>query len=430
MAKADDLLQTLDELISDGVRRGLVHNTAEDDRLDGRTITVGGRPMVNFGSCSYLGLETHPALRAGVIDAVERFGTQFSSSRAYLSAPAYPLVEDALTDLFERPTILAPSTSMGHLAAMPVAIGADDVLLLDVQVHHSVQTAAKLVQAQGTRVDLLPHSDLRTLRRRLEELGRSHRRIWYALDGLYSMYADFAPFEALNELMAEYEQLWLYVDDAHSFSWTGHHGRGRALEELSPLAKSRSIVAGSLNKSFAAAGGALTFPDPETRRLVFAVGGPLIFSGPVQPPMLGAVLASVHLHRTPEIATLQSRLSYLIRLFNHRAAERGLPVVSRSEAPIRCVGAGSPQVAYNLTAQLREAGYFTDVATAPAVPPKRSGARIALTAHHTDADITGIVDTLAEALPRALAEEGENVTTLRRAFHRQLSDAPVLQRAA
>ncbi|MGI5183222.1 hypothetical protein ACQEVZ_43890 [Dactylosporangium sp. CA-152071] len=51
MAKADDMLQTFDELISDGVRRGLVHNVAEDDALDGRTVTVDGARLVNFGSC-------------------------------------------------------------------------------------------------------------------------------------------------------------------------------------------------------------------------------------------------------------------------------------------------------------------------------------------------------------------------------------------
>src|SRR3712207_7635534 len=47
----------------------------------------------SFGSCSYLGLEVHPALRAGVVDAVERFGTQFSSSRAYVSPPRYAEAE-------------------------------------------------------------------------------------------------------------------------------------------------------------------------------------------------------------------------------------------------------------------------------------------------------------------------------------------------
>src|SRR3954452_8949676 len=87
VARAEELKQAFDEVITDGVRRGMLHNRAEDQRLDGRTVTVHGRRLVNFGSCSYLGLETHPAMRAGVIDAVDRYGTQFSSSRAFLSAP-------------------------------------------------------------------------------------------------------------------------------------------------------------------------------------------------------------------------------------------------------------------------------------------------------------------------------------------------------
>ena len=104
MATAEELLDAFDDVISDGVRRRMMHNAAEDARLDGRMVTVGGRRLVNFGSCSYLGLETHPALKAAVIDAVERYGTQFSSSRAYLSAPAYAEAEGALSTLFGRPT--------------------------------------------------------------------------------------------------------------------------------------------------------------------------------------------------------------------------------------------------------------------------------------------------------------------------------------
>jgi hypothetical protein len=244
------------------------------------------------------------------------------------------------------------------------------------------------------------------------------------------MYADFAPLGELSELVAANDNLWLYIDDAHAFSWMGRHGRGYALENLTPAALERSVVAGSLNKSFAAAGGAITFPDAETRRQVFTVGGPLIFSGPVQPPMLGAVLASARLHLSEEVVDRQTRLIEVIRLFNRLAAENGLPVVSPSEAPIRCVGAGRPEVAYNLTGRLRDAGFFVDTATFPAVAAKRSGARIALTAHHTDQDVVGLVEALADALPRALADEGDDLTTLRRAFGRQLAGRPVALRSS
>jgi hypothetical protein len=62
------------------------------------------------------------------------------------------------------------------------------------------------------------------------------------------------------------------------------------------------------------------------------------------------------------------------------------------------------------------------------VAAKRSGARIALTAHHTDDDIVGLVAALTDALPKALADEGDDLTTLKRAFSRQLAGRPVTLR--
>ena len=159
MPTAEELLRATDDILSDGARRGAMHNVAEDDRLDGRTVTINGRRLVNFGSCSYLGLETHPALKAGAMEATERYGTQFSSSRAYLSAPQYTDAEALLGAIFGRPAMITSSTSLGHIAALPTVVGSRDALILDHQVHHSVQTAARLAQTQGATVALVPHSD-------------------------------------------------------------------------------------------------------------------------------------------------------------------------------------------------------------------------------------------------------------------------------
>lgn len=430
MATFEDGQQATDEALTEGVRRGVMHNHADDRPLDGRSISVDGRSLINFGSCSYLGLEVHPSLKAGAIAATQRYGTQFSSSRAYISAPPYAEAERLLSQVFDRPAIITSSTTLGHVAALPTLVGARDALLMDHQVHNSVQTAAKLVQVQGCPVELVPHNDMAALDRRIRELSRRHRRIWYAADGLYSMYADFADLPGLQRLMAIHPKLWLYLDDAHSVSWTGTFGRGFALQQLGPLARGRTVVAASLNKSFAAAGGVLTFPDAELRRRVFTVGGPLIFSGPVQPPMLGAIIASARLHQSEEVTLRQRRLLELIRLFNQLADERGLPVVSPSEAPIRCVGAGVPRIAYNLTARLREAGCFIDTAVFPAVSAKRCGARVTITAHHTEQDIHRVVEALAESLPWALAEEGSSMGVLAQSFARQLGERATRLRSA
>ena len=74
--------KTWNEASVDG---SIVHHVTEDNVLNGREITLEGKKLINFGSCSYLGLEMDSRLIAGSVDAIRRFGTQFSSSKTYVS---------------------------------------------------------------------------------------------------------------------------------------------------------------------------------------------------------------------------------------------------------------------------------------------------------------------------------------------------------
>jgi 7-keto-8-aminopelargonate synthetase-like enzyme len=407
---------------------GLFHATVEDEQLDGRLVTIDGRTMVNFGSCGYMGLETHPALIAAVIGAVRRYGTQFSATRAYVSSPDHPAAEAALTEMFGRPTAIAPSTSMANMAVITTLATDADVILIDAQAHRSVQTAAMVARGQGTEVQVMPHSNVAALRRRVAELSGRHRRVWHFADSLYSMFGDFAPVAELGDLVASHENFWLCLDDAHSVSWLGRHGRGHVLEALRPDVLDRVIVTASLNKSFGAAGGAMTFPDEATRRQVFHHGWPMVFSGPVQPPMLAALLASARLHLSEEIVGRQRRLRESIRFFNAEAARLGIPVVMPSESPIRYIAAGGTAPAMNLAARLQKAGFLVNVGAYPAVPARRAGVRVALTLHQTHDDISALLEAIGENLPRALADERGSAADLVRGFHREFAGRAVTLR--
>ncbi|NJO55946.1 MAG: hypothetical protein HC834_05825 [Rhodospirillales bacterium] len=83
----DNKIATIARVMDDAKRRDLVHHSVADEALDGRTISINGRTLSNFGTCSYLNLEHHEALRAGAHAAIDRYGTQFSSSRAFASLP-------------------------------------------------------------------------------------------------------------------------------------------------------------------------------------------------------------------------------------------------------------------------------------------------------------------------------------------------------
>lgn len=415
MPKATEPLDTLDTMITEAVQRGLMHHTAEDEALDGRTVTLGGRKLLNFGSCSYLGLELDPRLKAGAIEATERFGTQFSSSRAYMSSPPYAELETLFERIFGAPVVLAPTTSLAHLSALPVLIDPDeDAVLYDQQVHSSVQTALRLVRGPKAHIELLRHNRMDVLAERIEVLSKTRRKIWYLADGIYSMYGDTAPMGELEQLLNAHERFHLYVDDAHGMSWHGRHGRGYVLECLPH--HPRMVVATSLAKAFGVGGGVLVLPDAELHRRVRTCGGPMIFSGPIQPPSLGAAIASARLHLKGELGALQERLQGHMRECNRLLSEYDLPLVSSSEAPIRFIGMGQPRVAFRMVERLMEAGFFTNVAMFPAVPMKRAGVRFTLTLHQTLDDVRRLVEAIALHLPAVLAEEGSSRESVHRAF--------------
>lgn len=406
--------QLVDALMSEAVAIGLIHHTTEDTYYDGRVITLEGKAVVNFGSCSYLGLQHDPSLVEAMIDAARRYGTQFSSSRAYVMTTLYREVESLLGDFFGAPTILTPSTTLAHLAALPVLVGPDDVALIDRQAHHSMQTALGLAAARGARVETLSHNDLGALRDRARELSRTHDRVWFLCDSLYSMYGDFAPLGQLMALVDELPKLHLYVDDAHATGWFGHHGRGYAAERLE--GHPRTAIATSLSKSFGANGGALVIHDPELRRVTHHCGGPLTFSGPLPPPVLGALAASARLHLSDRHGPLQRALNDRMAHASQRAAELGLPMINAPGSPVRFLAVGEEAAMHQMCLGLRAAGYWTNSAGFPVVPQGRSGIRFTLTNSQTLEDIDGILRTMSELLPRCLQASGQTPDASAHAF--------------
>jgi predicted N-acyltransferase len=285
----------------------------------------------------------------------------------------------------------------------------------------------------GTTVEMVRHNRMDLLEERIEELRKTHRKVWYMADGIYSMFADVTPTEEIEALMERYEQFNFYVDDSHGMSWSGENGRGYVLGRM-PI-RERMFVACSLNKAFAAAGGAFIFPSEELRRKVMTCGGPMIFSGPVQPPMLGAALASARIHLSPEIYKLQAGLRERVQLCNALMEEFELPLIAPSEAPIRYVGVGLPRIAYNVADRMMAEGLYVNVAPFPAVPMKQGGIRTPITLHITPEDIHRMVESLARTLPLALAEEGSSLEEVHQNFGleppapRAAAAVPTMERA-
>ncbi|MCS6068859.1 hypothetical protein LNO81_30950 [Klebsiella variicola subsp. variicola] len=91
-------------------------------KREGKVITLDdGRKMVEFVSCSYLGLETHPALKQAVVDAIERFGVQVSVARTRVKVDLFPQLEARLNDIMHRAhTLTFNAVTPCHIAVLPL----------------------------------------------------------------------------------------------------------------------------------------------------------------------------------------------------------------------------------------------------------------------------------------------------------------------
>jgi 7-keto-8-aminopelargonate synthetase-like enzyme len=378
-------------IISEARARGTTVRTA--GRYTGRTIEIEGSVLRNFGGCSYMGLDRRPELTDGAAAALREYGTQLSVSRVYLQCGLYETLEAKLQQMTGRPVLVTPSTTLGHLAALPVLVREGDAVLIDQFAHASLHAATAAVRNAPVR--LVRHSRMDRLEEALADLAPRHAHIWLVVDGLYSMFGDFAPFEALSRLLDRWPQLRLYIDDAHGTGWLGTHGRGGALMHLGH--RREVVVALSLNKSFAAAGGALAVPDETTKNRIRLCGGPMIFSGPIQPPMLGAAVASTEVHLHPSHAQTQAELLSRIDYALECADAAGVPLATH-RTPIFFVPCDSTDEMNDRARALHRDGFWVCPSAFPAVPINRPGIRFTVTMHNEREDIEALVAALARCM--------------------------------
>jgi 7-keto-8-aminopelargonate synthetase-like enzyme len=381
---------------------GLIHLQADDGILNGRTVHIDGAPLVNFVSCSYLGLELDDRVTDAVAAGARRYGATFSVSRSFISAPRYSVLEDRLAQMTGTFPVVVSSTTLGHFALLTSVIQPGDVLLLDQQVHASVHMAAQVVASQA-KVVTVRHNAMDRLEREVVRAlaDAATRNVWYFGDGVYSMHGDIAPVPALLAMLDRHDRFHVYLDDAHGTSTYGLHGRGLVLSAQDAL-HPRMVVALSLGKAFGVgSGGVLCFASREWQDVVRTCGMPMIFCAPIAPPILEGCIAAADLHISAEYPRMHAELRARILQLRTRAMAVGLELTSDVWSPVQYITLGDLPTTLRVAHTVRQAGYLVNPCGYPAVARNHAGIRVTLTRHQTLADIDGLVAALAEAVAEA-----------------------------
>ena len=407
---ANDQLECIYENLKHGVDNGVLHLTASKLGDYGETVQVDDSHLVNFSSYSYLGLERNEQLVEACVNAARNYGTQFGYSRAFISVDLYDELEALLSKIFEASVILSPSTTLAHQSAMPVVMYKTDLLIIDQFAHASMYYSAKGIRDSGAKMEVLRHNRMVLLRDRLKETSQKYEKVWYIADGVYSMQGDYAPVQELYELMEEYPNFHVYIDDAHGMSWCGDNGKGYVLNQID--LHEQMVLVTSLNKAFASAGGVIAVKSPELRRKIRTCGGTMIFSTPIQPPMLGVGIASAKLHLSEEINARQKKLNDNIQFCKEQIQKTGLPEISASDSPVFFVPTAYPKLSYEITKSMRKCGFFLTPVLYPAVSMRRSGIRFCITVNHTFEEIQSMIELLRNYYLECIETSGYELTTI------------------
>jgi 7-keto-8-aminopelargonate synthetase-like enzyme len=402
------------EIVERGKSLGIGCLYTEDMEYDGTHITINHEKLLNFGLCSYLGLENDHRIKLAAIEAIMKYGIHYSSSRSFVRTTLYAEFENLMEQIFEAPVALATSLSLGHQSVMPIVIEEGDAIILDQQVHTSVQDAALKMKALGVDIFTIRHNHMGMLNGFLEDLSPKYNKVWYLFDGVYSMYGDFAPLDKIVELAEKYPNFHMFADDAHGTGWIGKNGKGYVLNNIGLHPK--LIVAASLTKAFPTGGGAYVFADKELCNKVKNCGASFVFSAPHAVPVLGAAIASAKIFLSSELELRQEELMNKVAYCQQQLDLYELPVISNPKSPIFFIGVGNINVGVNMMKYMMASGLYINLSVFPSVPENCSGMRFTITLHHNEKNIRKLVKALAKYLPKALKMEGKTKQDIYKAF--------------
>jgi glycine C-acetyltransferase len=376
----------IDELRARGLYRRLrVVESEQKSRC-----VIDGREVITLSSNNYLGLNTHPRLRAAALEAVERFGAGSGAVRTIAGTMSlHEQLEERLAGFKRTEAVLTfQSGFTANTGVIPILAPEGATIVSDELNHASIIDGIRLTKAERR---IFPHGDIDALRGILREIraADAERTILVITDGVFSMDGDIANLPGIVEAAEEADAI-VFVDDAHASGVLGRNGRGSV--DHFDLHGRVHVQVGTLSKAIGVLGGYVAGPAA-LRTVLEHRARPFLFSTSHPPAVAAACLAAIDV--------LEDEPQLIDRLWeNTRHFKAGLERLGfdtgRSETPITPVIVGAGALAHRFSDRLFEEGVFAMGIGFPTVPEAKSRVRTIVTAEHSREEL----DTCLEVFER------------------------------
>jgi glycine C-acetyltransferase len=357
--------------------------------LEGEQLPVSrfdGREVINLSSNNYLGLTTHPKLRARALEAIQRWGVGSGAVRTIAGTMAIHMELEEKIAKFKhvQASVVFQSGFTANAGTVQAILSREDIIISDQLNHASIIDGCRLSRAE---IKVFPHKDLEACENLLKEIeGRKCRKLLIT-DGVFSMEGDIAPLPQLVELAEKYGCIMM-IDDAHASGVLGRHGRGTV--DHYDLHGRVDIQVGTLSKAIGALGGYVC-STRDTIDFLYHRARPFLFSTSHPPSVAATCLAAFEvLEEEPQLI---DRLWANTKFFKEGLKKLGFNT-GVSETPITPVIVGDAALAHQFSRELFAAGVFAQGIGFPTVPEGKARIRTIVTATHTQEELTRALEIL------------------------------------
>ena len=352
--------------------RILQSESAAESRFDGKQV-------INLASNNYLGLTTHPKLRAAAIAATEKYGVGSGAVRTISGTMSIHMELEERIAAFKHSEacVVFQSGFAANAGTVSAILTPEDHIISDELNHASIIDGCRLSRA---KIHVFPHKDVAAAEAILAGLDSASGRKLLITDGVFSMDGDIGALPGLADA-AEKHGAIMMVDDAHSSGVLGRNGRG-TIDHFN-LHGRVQVQVGTLSKAIGVLGGYVC-GSRDLIEFLYHRARPFLFSTSHPPGVAAACLAAFDvLEEEPErIDALWDNTRYFKKGLTEAGFNTGI-----SETPITPVIVGEAALAHQLSHELFAEGVLATGIGFPTVAKGKARVRTIVTATHTKAEL-------------------------------------------
>jgi glycine C-acetyltransferase len=220
------------------IKQNHLHRRLTYGTVNGATITIQGKNLVNLCSNDYLGI---PVTNMKI--------NQMQSSSRLVSGndESYLKLEKKLArHKSQQSSLIYPTGYMANLGAIPAIAKKGDLILSDELNHASIIESCKL---SGAKISIYKHNDMEDLRSKLKHKTKNK---FVITEGIFSMDGDFSNLKQITEIAQKTNSITI-LDDAHGDFVVGKDGKGTG--NYFGVSKKIDLYISSLSKGLGSFGG-------------------------------------------------------------------------------------------------------------------------------------------------------------------------------